>query len=195
MPQARQARHGGYAAGGHARGQHARDVRARGGRRAVLMAGALAPVLAACGVVPPIGLKSPRVSFTGLAVTSLDLGEIRFRVGLLAENPNDVELPLSNLRFDLELLGEPFASGAPPSGRATLPAAGSIEIPVVFAVPTSRLLDAIGRLRLGSDASIDYRLSGSANWGSSPFTLRFERRDRIDPLRRLRNLIAPSRRT
>lgn len=164
-------------------------------RRALLLAGAVAPVLAACGLVPPIGLKSPRVSFTGLAVTGLDLREIRFRVALLAENPNDVELPLSNLRFDLDLLGEPFASGAPPSGRATLPAAGELEIPVVFVVPTSRLVDALGRLRLGSDASIDYRLSGSANWGSSPFTLRFERRDRIDPLRRLRNLFDPPRRT
>lgn len=168
---------------------------AAGHRRSFLAVCAAATALAACGLLPPIGLKSPRLSFAGLSVTGLGLSEIRFRVTLLASNPNDVELPLSNLRFDLDLLGEPFASGAPPSGRASIPAAGQAEIPVEFAVPTSRLLDALRRLRLDNDASIDYRVRGSANWGNSPITLHFERRDRIEPLRRLRNLLEPPRKT
>jgi LEA14-like dessication related protein len=164
-------------------------------RRTLLAVCAATTALAACGLLPPIGLKSPRLSFAGLSVTGLGLSEIRFRVALLASNPNDVELPLSNLRFDLDLLGEPFASGAPPTGRATIPAAGQAEIPVEFTVPTSKLVDALRRLRLDQDASIDYRVRGSANWGNSPITLHFERRDRIDPLKRLRNLLEPQRKT
>lgn len=141
-----------------------------------------------CGLVPPIALRSPTISFAGLGVTSIGLSEIGFRVDVLAENPNDVDVPLTELRFELDLFGAPFASGAPPTGRATIPAAGKVEIPVSFRVPTRMLLDTLAQLRLDADAAIDYRLSGSAKWGSSPFRLEFERSDRIDPLRRLREL-------
>jgi len=161
----------------------------------MLVAACLALAAAACGVVPPIGLKPPKVTVADLAVRSLGLSEIRFALVLDAQNPNDVDVPLSNLRFDLDLMGRPFASGAALEPTVTLAAGTTQPVPIEFAVPTSRLLDLLREFGQADQRRLDYHLRGSANWGKSPFSIPFERRGEFETLQKLRELLAPARRS
>lgn len=160
-------------------------------RRLLAISGALAPLvlLPACSALPPLGLEAPRLSFAGLSVPRAGLDEIEFLLTVIADNPNEVDVPLSNLRFDLELFGLPFASGAARDPRLTLPGRGTRQVPIAFTVPTSALLDLVSRARSEGSGRLEYRLKGSANWGSSPFTIPFEKTGDLDALRRLGKLI------
>jgi len=158
-------------------------------------AAALALAASACGMLPPANLEPPKISIANISIVAVGLEELRFALSIDARNPNDVDVPLTNLRFDLELLGQPFASGAAAESTVTLPAGASREVPIEFAVPTSRLLDLVRALRHSAGSPLGYRLHGSANWGRSPFAIPFEKRGEFDALRRLRERLEPPRRT
>lgn len=163
-------------------------------RRRLCAAGLGACLLASCGLLPPLDLKSPRLSFAGLSVPSASLQEIDFLLTLSADNPNDVEVPLSNLQFELDLFGQPFAAGSAREPSLTLPRLGSREIPIRFTVPTARLLELVSRARSAESGRFEYRLRGSANWGSSPIRIPFEKTGDLEALRQLpRRLLSPSR--
>lgn len=160
-------------------------------RRLLAAAGALAALgaLPACSALPPLDLKAPRLSFAGLSVPRAGLDEIEFLLTVIADNPNEVDVPLSNLRFDLELFGLPFASGAARDPRLTLPGRGTRQVPIAFTMPTSGLLDLVSKARSEGSGRLEYRLRGSANWGNSPFTIPFEKTGDLEALRKLRGLI------
>lgn len=144
---------------------------------------------AACGMLPPPDLKSPKLDISDLSVLKLGLSELRFGLTLRADNPNDVDLPLSNLRFDLELLEQPFATGVVTESKVVIPRRGTKDVPVEFTVPTSRLLDLLKQVPRSDFAKLSYRLRGGAAWGWSGFPLSFEKRGDLDALRSLRELI------
>ena len=147
--------------------------------------------LAACGVLPPADLKPPRLRFSDLRITELGPSEIRFVLGVDTENPNDVDVPLRNVGFQLDLLGQPFASGAVIDRAVTLPRTGTKTVPVEFTVPTARLLDVLRRAR-GSDlSSLGYRLRGSASWGRTGIPLDFDRQGNLEVLRNFADLLRP----
>lgn len=160
-------------------------------RRLLAAAGTLAATaaLAACSALPPLGLQAPRLSFAGLSVPRVGLDEIEFLLTVIADNPNEVDVPLSNLRFELELFGLPFASGAARDQRLTLPGRGTRQVPIAFTMPTSGLLDLVSKARSEGSGRLEYRLAGSANWGDSPFTIPFEKTGDLEALRKLRGLL------
>ena len=158
-------------------------------RRKLLAAAFALPVVAACSAIPPLDLKSPKIAVSGLSVRSLGLSEIAFLLTLNADNPNEVDIPLTDLVFDLELFGQPFASGAAQERSITLPRLASREVPIAFTVPTSKLVELISRLT-GSDGDrFTYRLKGSAKWGSSPFPISFDKQGDLEALRQLEKLL------
>jgi LEA14-like dessication related protein len=150
---------------------------------------AAACLLSGCNALPPPDLKTPRIAVSDVSVRDLGLSELRFAVTVRADNPNDVEIPLSNLKFDLDLLGRPFAQGAADDARLRLPARATREVPIEFTVPTARILDLFAAARSAGLSNLSYRLKGSANWGSSPFSIPFERSGNLDALARLRELL------
>ncbi|MCO5099755.1 MAG: LEA type 2 family protein [Burkholderiaceae bacterium] len=158
-------------------------------RRSCLFAAAAAALLAGCNALPPADLEPPRLAFSDFRVEELGLSEIRFVLAVDTENPNDVEIPLRNIDFALELLGRPFAEGSMLDRAVTLPALGARTIPVQFTVPTARLLELLRSLRSAEPAQWSYRLSGSATWGWSGFPLRFDRRGDLAVLRELGRLL------
>lgn len=158
-------------------------------RRRAYLAAAGTALLAGCNALPPADLKPPRLSFADFRVEELGLSEIRFLLAVDTENPNDVEIPLRNVDFALELLGRPFADGKVLEREVTLPALGDRTIPVQFTVPTARLLRLLRSLRSAQPAQWSYRLSGSATWGWSGVALRFERRGDLDVLREIDELL------
>ncbi|HEY0878950.1 MAG TPA: LEA type 2 family protein [Zeimonas sp.] len=158
-------------------------------RRDCIGAAGVAALLAACNALPPANLKPPRLRFSDFRVDELGLSEIRFVLAVDTENPNEVEIPLRNIDFALELLDRPFADGSVLDRSVTLPALGARTIPVEFTVPTSRLIALLRTLRDAQPAQWGYRLSGSATWGWSGFPLRFARSGDLEVLRELAELL------
>lgn len=154
-------------------------------------AGALAPWLAACSVVPPLDLRAPRLEVADLSIVDLGLSQLRFAVVVRADNPNDVDVPLTDLKFDLDLLGRPFASGIAAEPRLVLPRRAVRDVPIEFSVPTARLVDLVGLLTRGGLGNLSYRLRGNATWGSGFFPVAFEKSGDLDVLRRLREVLGP----
>lgn len=145
----------------------------------------LACLLSACSALPPADLRPPEVAVADLALTDIGLERLRFLVSLDTTNPNDVDIPLTDVRLDLTVFDIPLAQGAVIQRQVTLPARGSRRIPVEFTVPTARLLDLVVRFRSGAWTNFSYRLNGQANWGNTPFQVPFERTGNLDILKRL----------
>ena len=75
-----------------------------------LMVVLLALGLAACSGLP-LNAKAPKISVAEVDVRSLGLLEQRFDVGLRVANPNEFDLTIEALDFELEVNGRPFAKG------------------------------------------------------------------------------------
>ena len=68
----------------------------------------VASLLAGCAAP----LQKPEVSLAGVELVGIGLVEQRLLLKLRISNPNDVDLPVKALSFDLDLDGQPFAKGA-----------------------------------------------------------------------------------
>ncbi len=58
-------------------------------------------LLNACSALPPANLQPPEVAVADLALADIGLERLRFLVTLDAINPNDVDIPLTDVRLDL----------------------------------------------------------------------------------------------
>ena len=84
-------------------------------------------------------LEAPEVSVTGIALNSISLFEQEWGLTLRARNPNDRELTLKSLDYEIFINGEKFARGL--TGESvTLPAMGDAQ--VTTTITTSLLRDA-----------------------------------------------------
>jgi LEA14-like dessication related protein len=144
----------------------------------------------ACGtLLPPADLKPPTVAFSDLSIDAVSAERVRFTVRVETQNPNAVDLPLSNLYFDLAILGKPLALGKVAEPRFVLPAGGVRTLPVALDVATADLRSVIARLVAGPAPETVWELKGTVNWGASPLPLPFSRRGDASSLRRLRELL------
>ena len=118
--------------------------------------GALA--LAACSSVPR-SVAPPEVELVGLSLLEATPDGQRFRVSLLLDNPNDIELPVQSIRFNARLGGEGILSGEslapldlPARGRETL----RLEVQTDLVSSVSRLL----ALVQGPGDAVPYEING-----------------------------------
>jgi LEA14-like dessication related protein len=155
------------------------------------LAAALAGLAAsACGaLLPPADLKPPSVAFSDLSIDSVSAERVRFMVRIATQNPNPIDVPLSNVYFDLAILGQPLALGKVAEQRFTLPARGARELPIAFDVATADLRAVIARMLSGPMPETVWELKGTANWGVNPLPLPFSRKGDASSLRRLRELL------
>ena len=135
----------------------------------------LALTLAACAGLP-YDAKPPRISVSEVDVKSLGLFEQRFDVGLRVNNPNDFDLRIEALEFDIEVNERPFAKGL--TRTAALIPATTSAVMRVEAVTQSRQL--IQQLKtLPGDVLFDgvpYRISGRVKTDRSSSWIPFEHR-------------------
>lgn len=146
------------------------------GRRGALALLAGAPlVLAGCGQLAPLPPRDPRLEFSALRLGGAGADGVRVAFFVDCENPNDFDVPASSLRFDVELLGAPFASGTALDAPITLPARGRQRIPVEATLPLSNLRELARRVRPENLASAEYRIRGSVRWGALGLAIPFDR--------------------
>ena len=101
--------------------------------------------------------RAPQVHVVDIRLLPGGLLEQRFQVDLRIGNPNDFDLPLDGLTFELDLNGRHFAEGF--TNRAvTVPRLGEARVSVAA---STTLLDMMAQaLILGERAELSYRIAG-----------------------------------
>lgn len=116
-------------------------------------------MLAACSTLPT-NLVAPKVDLVGIQMMSTDMFAQKFRMRVKVENPNDVELPVKGLEYQILLMGDSFAEGNS-TDRFVLPAKGEAEFDMIV---TTNFVSSFGRLlsRVGGGKleNLDYEISG-----------------------------------
>ena len=146
--------------------------------------------LAACQrLIPPRDLKAPELQVSGLRIEGLQRGDARVALTLVAFNPNPVELPLSQVQFDIRLFGQLIGNGRVDEASFVLPAQGARELPVTLNVSGSDLGRALRRglgeriagnsESRGTEAPADWQIAGSLRWGDNPLALEFRKQGRL----------------
>jgi LEA14-like dessication related protein len=118
-------------------------------------------LVALSGCVGPLSsdFERPEVRLAGVGLGQPGLFEQELILSLRLENPNDYDIAVEQLSFDLEVNGEHFTDGRT-TQNFTLPALGEATVPVSVDVPTKDFLERA--MRLGSEGRFDYRLTGEA---------------------------------
>jgi LEA14-like dessication related protein len=139
----------------------------------------LVALAAACSTLPP-EFEAPRVHIADMTPKEMAIFEQRFDVKLRIQNPNNTDLSINGLKFDIELNEREFANGM--SGqRVIVPRFGSEVVDVEVFTTLGSFLRQIQRLNSGGPQTVRYRLKGSA-FVDSPGTFKapFDESGEID---------------
>jgi LEA14-like dessication related protein len=129
--------------------------------------------LTACSGLP-WNAVAPKVSVADVAIKSLSLFEQQLDVGLRISNPNDFDLTIEALEFELEVNGHPFASGLSHT-RTRVPAAASAMLRVDTFIQSKDLIQQFKSL--SPDAlkdGVSYRVKGRIKTDQSSRWLPFD---------------------
>jgi LEA14-like dessication related protein len=120
---------------------------------------ACAWLLAACSTLNP-KLESPDLEVLGIQMLSTDMFAQKFRVRVRVTNPNDLELAVKGIEYQIILMGDSFAEGNS-TDRFVLPALGEAEFDMAI---TTNFVSSFGRLlsRVGGGKleNLDYEITG-----------------------------------
>ncbi|MHB0973049.1 MAG: LEA/WHy family protein [Thiobacillus sp.] len=129
--------------------------------------------LAACSGLP-MNAAPPRVSVAGVDIKRLGLFEQHFNVGLRVSNPNDFDLTIEALDFELEVNGQPFAKSVSHTGML-IPAASSTVLQIDAVTQSEDLIRQLRTLppeRLKD--GVPYRIRGRVKTDRSSRWLPFD---------------------
>lgn len=138
--------------------------------RRMLLA-ALAGALVSCATVPG-RMDPPSVTVADVRMGTAGVLEQQYFVKLRIQNPNDDDLLVKGVSFELELNDQPFAKGVSPKA-VTVPRFGSEFVEVETVSGITSILRQLGAM--SSDAGVEsfrYRIKGklaTRNAGSIPF--------------------------
>lgn len=133
----------------------------------------LAATFAACSGLP-YNAQVPKVSVAEVNLKSLGLFEQRFDVSLRVNNPNDFDIKIEALDFELEVNGRAFAKGL---ARATMliPALSSERLHVEAVTQSQNLLQQIKTLPPETlQEGVPYRIRGRIKTDGSSGWLPFD---------------------
>ncbi len=134
---------------------------------------------AACATVPP-DIDPPKISIANIAPKDFAIFEQRFDVHLRIQNPNEKDLGINGMRFDIDLNEQKFANGM--SGeKVIIPRFGSQVVNVEVITGISSFLRQFQELNKTGAGKVRYRIRGTA-FVDSPgiFKLPFDEKDEID---------------
>lgn len=118
----------------------------------------LVVVLAPSGCVNPKKVVAPTVVLQNVRIHESKGFVQRLQVDLLVTNPNDFDIPLTGMEFQMELNGAPFAQGLA-NKPVTIPRLGEAIVPVKVSIPVlliMRQIKAVGRT-----GKLAYHLTGT----------------------------------
>ena len=133
----------------------------------------LLTLLGACQTLA--GLQAPDVNLSGIRLEQVSVFEQQWLVVLRANNPNDRELTLTGLDYELFVNGERLARGLT-DDDVTVPARGDTLISTRITTSRMQTLGKLKTLQQEPGAPLDYRIKGSARVKGLPLPLSFDRR-------------------
>lgn len=142
-----------------------------------LLIALLVLLLSACGT-PGLDQKR-KVALAGLEPQELGLFEQRFLVTLRVTNPNDASVTVDGVEFNLELNGQPFASGVGKE-RITLPRMGDAQVKLSVTTNLGSLWKQLRALQGGKP--IGYRMVGKLYTPWLPGGIPFDRKGELPGL-------------
>ena len=133
--------------------------------------------LAGCAWVPGRG-EPPSLHIADIKLLNATLFEQQYLLSLRVQNPNDFDLPIEGLSYEIELNDKPFATGA--SSRAVnVPRYGSALIEVEGISTITDLLRQYKQLAKGELTGLRYRLKGKLTLQGSLAKIPFDYKGEI----------------
>jgi LEA14-like dessication related protein len=137
----------------------------------------LATMLTACATMGGLS-EAPRVSLVSIEPVDVQLLEQRYQVILRIQNPNDRDITIRGLDYEIVANDRIFAQGV--SGKpVTIPAWGEETAAVEVVSSLERVIEQIEELTRRGEPSIEYSISGSVSVDGVPFPVPFEFRDTL----------------
>lgn len=115
--------------------------------------------------------KSPDVIVTNVTPLESTLFEQRLQIDLRVRNPNDFDLEVTGLDFQLALNGQKFATGLANHG-VTIPRLGEAVLSVMTTASTLNVLQQLLKLRKGQD--VTYQVTGILHLQEIPLPFKKE---------------------
>ncbi len=111
------------------------------------------------GCVAPQKVEAPSIALQDVKLLKA-VGLTQYlQVELLVSNPNDFDIPLTGLRFGMQMNGQDFAEGLS-NQRVDIPRLGRAVVPVEVTVSVLAILKQIQAVQKRD--SLDYRVAGTA---------------------------------
>ena len=132
----------------------------------------------ACSTLPR-DFETPKVSIANIVPKDMTLMEQRFDVQLRIQNPNNVDLGINGIRFDIDINRQEFGNGMS-GAKVTVPRFGSEVINGEVITGLGSMLRQAQGLSSGI-TKVQYRLKGKA-FAESPasFVIPFDESGEID---------------
>jgi len=122
------------------------------------MSAVVLAVLAGCAGMPQ-GMEPLSVTLVDVRPGQVGLLEQEYAMRIRVQNPNNVEIPLQGVAFDLELNGKTFAKAVSRQDKV-VPAFGDTVLDVRAISTLGAVLEQVGAMRDGPPGRIAYRLQG-----------------------------------
>jgi LEA14-like dessication related protein len=137
---------------------------------------AILPALALWGCATMTGgLEAPRVHVSAIELREATLFEQVYDIRLRVQNPNNQDLPVQGLSFELEINGTTFARGGS-AEAVVIPRLSSGIVQVEAISGLGGILQQLMKLQGAAPKSVAYRISGAAFVGAEGWRLPFEDR-------------------
>ena len=146
-------------------------------KRRIIIAVILSAVLL-LGACAGMDIQPPSVTLAGIDVIEAGLFEQRLALKLRVLNPNNVEIPISGLSFEVELNGEPFAKGVS-NKPVTVPRLGEAVLDVTAVTGFAGLIRQLQGLSRGNIDALSYRIKGRLMTGFA-YDMNFDERGRLE---------------
>lgn len=141
-----------------------------------LLALVLCVILAGCAGLG-LGLEPPKISIANLNVANATLFEQNYLIKLRIQNPNDADIPIKGMQYEITLNGQHFASGVS-NQELVVPGLGSTTIDVEAVSTLLSVFKQLTAMQQGKLQSVAYSLNGkiflSGPGNNIPFDYRGE---------------------
>jgi LEA14-like dessication related protein len=119
-------------------------------------------------------LESPEVSVAGINLNKVSLFEQEWGLTLRARNPNDRDLTLKSLDYEIYVNGEKFGRGLT-AESVTLPAMGDATVTTTITTSLLESLQKLQKIQQEPGTPLTYRLVGKARVAGVPIPLSFDK--------------------
>ena len=138
---------------------------------------AAAILMVSCANLPTT--EPPNLSVIGIQVEEATVLEQKYRIRVRIQNPNDYDLAITGMKYDLELNGRPFLKGV--NGETlVVPRYGEVTTEVGGVSTIFSFVRQIEALQAGAGEALTYDLSGKLSLQDRLFQLPFQYQGRLE---------------